>query len=1061
LSATVREEALPLEVYSLGGAGCLVVGWYTQIPVSSASAPGGEGSERRLPLSLRRPRFVLAFALAAVVALAIVARGVEDKLQPSSPSVPGTASSKGTELLEEHFGDTAPFAILLQGPARQLDAQGPRLIRALRAERAVSTLSPWDRGSVERLRPGPRKALIVVDFHVDAQTAVQETVPYLDRTLEEEISEPVQATQTGFASLSRAAQEESIESTERAELIAIPFLLVVLLLVFRSPVAAAIPLLFGAATVNASRGVVSIAAEWLAIDALALTVCAMMGLALGVDYALLMVSRFREELAAGAAPLEAARMTRHTAGRTTAFAGSTLFLAMLATLALMPGKLLLSLAGAAIVVTGISVFVAALAGPALLVLIGHNVDRWRLGGDREGTRLMAMVGAALRRPALATLLIGGIVLLLAAPAIGVKTGPLSAEQLPTSNDARQDAERIARVAGPGWDAPFVLVAAAERGQITDERRLAALGRRQRLIAADRGVQAVIGPGQVKQRVEPLQESGRDLLAGRGEADPERFERLGERLGGAADGVRQLRGGIEKASYGAGLLATGSGRAGAGAEQIEGGLARAADGAERAAGALGRLSDASGRLAEGQRQAQLGALSIEGNASELLGRVRDQALEQARDLRAALAARAAADPTLAEEVRESERLVENLAIARNDAQRIRNLSSQLRKGQARLADGGARLHRGARRLAGAAGGLPAGLDRLRGGTARLVEGLEQLRGGADTLEQRLAEGFQGSLPLQTGLRRANVRVSVSADRFERRVDRLRRSSPGIFDSGYFVLSALEGAPARERRRVSELIDLPNGGQAAQMVVIPRHTFNTPGSIALNERLKDDAEALAAEADVETGVTGSAAELIDYTNAIEDRIPLLVAVISIATFLIMVMILRAIPLAAIAVALNLVTVAVAFGVLTLLFELPDDWPLGGRTYVDAIGAAGIFGIVFGLSIDYAVFLLMRMREHYENGASNEEAISFGLEHTARVITGAAAIMTAVFVVFAGAPLATVSQLGIGLTVAVLLDATVIRIVLLPALMLLLGDRAWWLPAWLERSLPKIDLHGARAG
>lgn len=1025
------------------------------------SASGGEEEGRKLPLSLRRPRAMLVAAFVAIAALAILARGVEDKLRPSSPSIPGTESARGNDLLEEHFGDTAPFAILLQGPAAQLDVQGPALIRALRSDPAVSTLSPWDKGSVERLRPGPRRALVVVDFHVDAQTAVRETVPYLDRTLEERISRPVRATQTGFASLSRAAQEESLDSTERAELIAIPFLLVVLLLVFRSPVAAAIPLLFGAATVNASRGLVSIAAEWMAIDALALTVCAMMGLALGVDYALLMVSRFREELEAGASPLEAARMTRRTAGRTTAFAGSTLFLAMLATLALMPGKLLLSLAGAAIVVTGVSVLVAALVGPALLVLIGHNVNRWRLGGNREGTRLMAMVGAALSKPRLAAALIGGLVLALAAPALAVKTGPLSAEQLPTSNPARQDAERVARAAGPGWDAPFVLVVAAEQGQITDERRLAALTRWQRRIADDRGVQAVIGPGQVKSRVEPLQEGGEDLLAGRGEADPERFKRLGERLGGAAKGVAQLRGGLEKASYGAGLLATGSGRAGAGAEQIEGGLERAASGAGRAVGALDRLADGNRKVADGQRQAQLGALSIEGNAGELLSRLRDSALEQARNLRAELRQRAAADPTLAEEAREAERLVESLAISRNGAQRIRGLASRLRQGQGRLADGSARLAKGAERLSGAAGGLPQGLERLRGGTARLVEGLEQLRGGADTLEQRLAEGFQRSRPLQTGLRRANVRVTVSAKRFERRVDRLRRSSPGIFESGYFVLSALEGAPDEERKKVGEIVDLDSGGQAAQMVVIPRFTFNTPGSIALNERLKDDAAALGAEADATTGVTGSAAELIDYTGAIEDRIPLLVAVISIATFLIMVLILRAIPLAAIAVALNLITVAVAFGVLTLLFEVPEGWPLGGRTYVDAIGAAGIFGIVFGLSIDYAVFLLMRMREHYENGASNEEAIAFGLEHTARVITGAAAIMTAVFVAFAGAPLATVSQLGIGLTVAVLLDATVIRIVLLPALMLLFGDRVWWLPRWLDRGLPEIDLHGSRAG
>jgi putative drug exporter of the RND superfamily len=1016
---------------------------------------------RRLPFSLRHPRATLLVAFLAIVGLALVARGVEDKLRPTSPAIPGTESSRGNELLNEHFGDTAPFAILLQGPAVEIDAQGPRLIRALRRDPAVSTLSPWDKGSVDRLRPGPRKALVIADFHVDAETAVETTVPHLDRTLEEQISPPVRATQTGFASLSRAIQEESIHSTERAELIAIPFLLVVLLLVFRSPIAAAIPLAFGAVTVNASRGLVSIAANWISIDAFALTVCAMMGLALGVDYALLMVSRFREELATGTPPLEAARMTRRTAGRTTAFAGSTLFLAMLATLALMPGKLLLSLAGTAIVVTGISVLVAALVGPSLLVVIGHNVNRWRLGGNSEGTRLMALVGAALSKPRLAAVLIGGLVLLLAAPVLALKTGPPSAKALPASNPARQDAERIARAAGPGWDAPFVVVAVADEGQITDDRRLAALSRWQRRIANDPGVQAVIGPGRVGKRVEPLREAGNDLLAERGEASPAKLRRLGSRLGDATDGVGRLRSGIEKASHGAGLIAAGTGRAGEGAELLEGGLARTASGALDATGNTARLAAGSKRVTEGQEQALLGALSLEGNTGELLHRLRDRALEQARVLRAGLKERAASDPTLADDAREADRLVESLAIARNDALRIDNLAERLRLGEAKLVEGNRKLQSGNEQVAEGTAQLADVLERLRGGSAQLVEGLGRLQGGADTLGERLAEGFQRSQPLQSGLRRASVRVSTGADRFDRKVDRLRSSSPGIFDSGYFVLSALEGAPDEERERASLAIDLENGGQAAQMVVIPRYTFNTPGSIALNERLKDDANELAAEANATTGVTGSAAELIDYTDGILERIPLLVAVISIATFLIMVLILRAIPLAAIAVLLNLATVAVAFGVLTLLFEVPEGWPLGGRTYVESIGAAGIFGIVFGLSIDYAVFLLMRMREHYENGASNQESIAFGLERTARVITGAAAIMTAVFVAFAAAPIATVSQLGIGLTVAVLLDATVVRIVLLPALMLLLGDRIWWLPPSLERILPEIDLHGSRAG
>jgi RND superfamily putative drug exporter len=1012
-------------------------------------------------VTLRYPGRVLAAAAALIAVLAILGWGVADELRPVSVGIPESESGRAAELAERHFGDNAPFAILLQGPPPALDRQGPRLIRALRADPSVSTISPWDRGSVERLRPGPRKALILVDFPVDTETAVKETVPYLDRTLEEQVSPPVRATQSGFASLLRAVQDETVASTHRAELIAIPFLLIVLLLVFRSPVAAAIPLAFGAIAVIASRGVLAIAAEWIAIDGFALTVTTMMGLALGVDYALLMVSRFREELETGTEPLEAARMTRRTAGRTTVFAGSTLFLAMLALLFVMPGALLLSLAGAAIVVVAISVVVSALVGPALLVVLGHNVNRWRIGGAADGGGLMVLVRGALSRPLTATLVIGGIVLLLAAPSLALKTGPPSAEQLPEGNQAREEAELIADAIGPGWDAPFVLVAVSEEGPITGPRKLAALSRWQRRIAADPGVQAVIGPGQIRRRARPLREAGNDLLAERGDLTPKQAQRLGRRLGQAAAGVEQLREGVSSASDGAGLLATGTGRAGAGAEQLAGGIARAAGGAEEATAGIGRLAGGSKRLSDGQRQAQLGAQTLEGEAASLLSRVEDRALEEARQLRADLTAAATTDPSLADEQRRAESLVEALAIARNDARRVDTLAGQLNDGEQRLVEGQDELRRGLELLEEEAEQLPGGLAQLEGGATQLVDGLGQLRGGADTLEQRLAEGFRESRPLQSGLRRANVRVSSDAEEAEGEVADLRRSSPGIFDSGYFVLSSLAGAPPAQREQAADVVDLENGGQAARMIVVPRHTFNTDGSRAVNRRLKDDAAGLAAASEAITGVTGGAAQLIDYTDTISDRIPLMVAVITIATFLILVVVLRALLLAAIAVVLNLVTVAVAFGVLTLLFDVPAGWPLGGRTYVDAIGAAGIFGIVFGLSIDYAVFLLMRMREHYENNASNREAILFGLERTARVITGAAAIMLAVFVAFAGAEIATVSQLGVGLAVAVLLDATVIRIVLLPALMLLLGDRVWWLPQWLERILPEIDLHGSRAG
>jgi RND superfamily putative drug exporter len=417
--------------------------------------------------------------------------------------------------------------------------------------------------------------------------------------------------------------------------------------------------------------------------------------------------------------------------------------------------------------------------------------------------------------------------------------------------------------------------------------------------------------------------------------------------------------------------------------------------------------------------------------------------------------AALQTRLVEDAEEAKQVTDWLASGLALIKRLRVGATRLSDGLRKLEGAGKRLAHGSARLARAAGTLQGGVARLGAGATALASGLARLRDGAGALEENLALGYSASAPLQSGLRRATVQVLSGNARVKRQVRRLQRASPGLFDSGYFVLSALDGARPRARERTATAIDLNGGGQAAAILVISRFTFNSPGSIALDKRLQVEADRLGREANLDAGVAGGAAQLNDYSQQTRERIPYVVAAITLATFLVLVFVLRALPLAAIAVGLNLATVAVAFGILTLLFNLPEDWPLGGRTYVDAVGATAIFGVVFGLSIDYAVFLLVRMREHYVRHGDNPAAIEFGLERTARVITGAAAIMMAVFIAFAGAPIATVSQLGVGLTVAVLLDATVVRIVLLPALMLLLGDRVWWLPRGLDRILPRLNV------
>ena len=1073
---------------------------------------------------MRRPWRTLAALAVPVIVLAVLGLGLDGRLSPSSLNIPGTEASRGNALLEAHFGPSAPFPILLQGPPAALDRQGPRLVRALRAEPGVTTLSPWDRGDVSRLRPTPRSALIVADFHTPVDTAVKHTVPELNRLLEANVQAPVRATQTGYATISRAIQQESIDSAERAELIALPILLVVLLLVFRSPVAAAVPLGFGAVTVLASRGLLWIVTHFASVDALALTVCTMMGLALGVDYALLMVSRFREELAVGASPREAALRTRRTAGRTTAFAGSTLVLSMLVAVFVVPGALLASLAATLILVVALSVAVAFLAVPPLLVLLGPNLDRWRLGAatNGESSLLMRFVNGALARPAPVAIAIGAVVLLLAAPALALKTGPLSPGQLPGDDPVREDYELITHVAGSGFEAPFQVVVAADRGTMTEPRRLAALERWQRRIASLPGVETVVGPAQIRHAVAPLNRAKRAVLEPPSSSGSPfaSLNRLGRGLGRASVGVATLRAGLSEATYGATALGDGSGQASDGAALLARGLGRAEAGAVKALGSLESFAGRAPTLVKAQFAAANGANLLHAGLSSLIPNLRRSAVPEGRELQKSLnekahetvpglQTRAAAgeehlaatlarleamtvgkgDPEyeaalaearasaaalgggaggaslseelaalqagLVDDARLSQQVTFWLTSTINSLERLAKGSLKLREGLVRLGRGAKRIQRVLSQQVERAQVLRTGLPRLTDGAERLAAGTARIASVAARLRDGLGGGYHRSYPLQTGLRRATVRVSSTNRRLLHGRARLLGSSPHIFDSGYVVLSALDGSPPRGRQAAGSVVDLEHGGQAATMLVFSRYDLNSSGSIALNRTLAGDARAIGRATDASAAVAGGPATLNTYSRVARDRIPFVVAAICLATFLVLVAILRALPLAALAVGLNLATVGVAFGVLTLLTYVPDGWPLGGHAYIDAIGATLIFGVVFGLSIDYAVFLLVRMREHRDAGGSHAEAISFGLEKTARVITGAAAIMMAVFVAFGGSSIATVSQLGVGLTIAVLLDATVVRIVLLPALMLLIGERVWWLPKPLARVLPRLEI------
>jgi RND superfamily putative drug exporter len=1012
-------------------------------------------------LARRRAVVVLATTLVVVAAFGVVGLGVEDHLEPTSLAIGGTSSARGEGLARGHFGESSPFAVLLRGPAGTIERQGPKLAAVLRREPGVTVISPWDPAPAARKLPAPAAgasptelshALLLLDFHESLADAMKHTVPQLEADLDAHVHAPLEATQSGYATISRALQHESLAAAERAELLAAPLLLIVLLLVFRSVLAALIPLGFGALTVLAGRGVLVFLTSLMPIDALSLVVCTMMGLALGVDYSLLIVSRFREELAAGHEPARAAALTRRSAGRTTAIAGGTLFLSIFLSAFFQPGSLLVSLAAALATVTAIAVLIAWVALPALLTLLGPRINAGRIGRLRpgSGSRVAAAASAALRRPAVAALAIAVPLLALATPALAFDTGSPGVDELSSSSAARKDSEAISAAVGAGWQAPFVLTVVSRRGPITTRSGLGLLARTQRRIGGLPGVKAVIGPAAIASAARPLRSLAADLEPG-GSAASTELTHLGPKLRKVSEAVAELRSGLAEASAGGELLGEGSARAGEGAELIAGGLGSADDGGREASQALGRLASGSKRLADGQKVASAGAYNLSLGLGTLLPNLTAQGLARARRLSSRLEAQAKADPADDAAAHEATILASVLASDREEVARLRSQAATLKSALGKLYSGGERLHGGSQRLADEGERLSGGLETLHAASERLAVGLAELNDGIESLSAGLSEGTARALPLEQGLKKADRRASSASARLRGKLAHLHSASPRLFDSGFLAMAAIDGASSARRSLAAEVIDLDRGGTAARYLVVPDAGFNTPGSRRLGSELDALAASIESRPGHVAGVSGGAAVLNDYGSATKSRLPLVVGSIVLITFLMLVALLRAPLLAALAVALNLLSVGAAVGVVTLACKIPAGYPLGGHSYIDTVGAAAIFGVTFGLSIDYAVFLLARMRESYEETRDNRAAIRFGLDRTAGVITGAAAIMAAVFASFAIAPVATVSQMGLGLTVAILLDATIVRIVLLPALMLLIGERVWRTPAWLDRLLP----------
>jgi putative drug exporter of the RND superfamily len=332
--------------------------------------------------------------------------------------------------------------------------------------------------------------------------------------------------------------------------------------------------------------------------------------------------------------------------------------------------------------------------------------------------------------------------------------------------------------------------------------------------------------------------------------------------------------------------------------------------------------------------------------------------------------------------------------------------------------------------------------------------------APALTMRLGSGDAGSDPADTTTRKA--------------YDLLARGfGPGFNGPLQLVAQVKDDAGKAAFTRVVDAVGKTDGVVAASQpafigddkdvgfaMVYPRDTPQDEATSDLVKKLRSDVVPPAEQGQVNVLVGGSTAIGIDFSKVLADKLPLFIGVVVLLSFLLLMAVFRSLVIPAMAAVMNLLSVAAAFGVVVAVFQHGWGAELIGvdRTGpIEAFLPVMVFAILFGLSMDYEVFLVSRIYEEWHKRGSNREAITHGLAATGRTITAAAAIMVLVFGAFVLGGERVIKLFGIGLASAVLLDALIVRSVLVPGLMLAVGERNWWLPGWLDRWVPRLNVEG----
>jgi uncharacterized membrane protein YdfJ with MMPL/SSD domain len=982
-------------------------------------------------LSARRAWIVLAVWLVAAAGLVALVREVgantSDNLE-----LPGTDSQAATDLLAAKFppqqNGSSPLVFHTER-GKVTDSRNKQAIQVshkavLRLPHVASATDPFSQEGGAQISSDKQTAFIPVLLDVGGDE------------LTEEIAESVLAAgdpgrEAGMkvAVGGPVGSELSEPKTEQSEVVGLVAAMIILAFTFGSLVAMGLPIVSAVIGLLAGLSVIGLLGHVVNVPTIGPTLATMIGLGVGIDYALLLVSRHRQQLRDGATVHDSIARAVATSGSAIVFAGSTVVIALVSLLvAGIPLVTSLGYSAAFAVVTAALAAITLL--PAVLGIVGSHIGSLRLPAflrpapkpvDRGfwGWWARSVTGHPWRAVAASFALFIPLMI----PFLSLDLGQEDIGATPKSTTERQAYDLIAAGYGVGFNGP--LLVATELGSPAH-----ASSEYENKMAKAKQLQK-----QLEQEQKEAQQKQQQLTAKANalEQKQDELEREQADLEEQADGLSAERGQLA------------SSRNELAAEQA------ALTGAFGAAGA-----EARGLLAQGAgvtREARAIARSL------VRVRVQQRATEARlrRDPRAPVRIRLEAKLRRLE--REEDRLQQALERVRGQGQALRNESrAVVRELQGLRGDEGALVQR-AVALGGDAGAL------ARSAASLAKEG-EQLQKQAANLQVQAANLNTQKVRLQSKQQKAKSQEQEAKQLQKELTNQLTAAGgdPRGTDPRLVTLQqALEGT---EGVKLVSPPEIDKAGDAAVFTVIASTAPAAPETADLVQTLRVYVIPQATSGtDVDAFVGGQTASYVDLATAISDRLLLVIFVVIALGFLVLLAAYRSLIVSAQAALANALSICAAFGVLTACFQW--GWGLGLVGLDTASGTVPIasyvplimFAVLFGLSMDYQVFLISQISHQRAQGKEQREAIAYGLASGARVIAAAALIMMSVFGSFVldGDP--TVKQFGVGLAVGVALAALSV-LLLAPALLVLAGPAAWWLPGWVGRTLPHIDIEGAGA-